>query len=499
MNTVNDVPTTSVDIVSGGAIHASLGGDEGGEGNHVAISDPYFPDNWNDLLKQEEPLDWDAFHKSEVLLQQRSNLETLAILNRISGSISVIASAMLVIHILRSPEGLSTTYHRLMFGISITDILFSSALCLGSLMVPKELDYMIPGAQGNAGTCAFQGFLLFAGWYMPAYYNCSICFYYLAIIKYNKSDAYIAKKLERWFHGVPITVTILAGFLLVAIKSVNAIGQFCFVTPYNPPHCIGIEDGERIEGYSIPCGRGNAAFSKIYLIGIYFALLFSPPTIIVTTMVMMYRTVLKIERNVARYGVGTLRLNVQKYRERGVVVNESNSETTSTTLHTKIMKKIQSCITYWSQSLRNLLTIYRYSNNDGDPGAADAVVVRRRRSSTGTKSKKKRVSRKQSILQQMASGYVMAWVIIWIPALVALQIRRFEVTIISGLLNPLQGLFNFMVFMSPKVRAAKNPRIRRGMGKQPEGNVSWFKACFDAYMLTRPRRRRERTTMNSSI
>ena len=48
---------------------------------------------------------------------------------------------------------------------------------------------------------------------------------------------------------------------------------------------------------------------------------------------------------------------------------------------------------------------------------------------------------------------------------------------------PLQGLFNFLVFMSPKVRSAK--RSRRG-----EENLTWRQAFIKAYMSRGERRRR---------
>ncbi len=109
------------------------------------------------------------------------------------------------------------------------------------------------------------------------------------------------------------------------------------------------------------------------------------------------------------------------------------------------------------------------------------------------KSTKKRVSRKKAILQ-IASGYVAAWVIIWLPGLVALSSPIFETIIVGNLIAPLQGLFNFIVFMSPKVRAAKKPR--RG-GKQQEGDLSWFKSCLEAYMMPRLRNRKQKTTMDA--
>ena len=213
------------------------------------------------LLVDNKPLDWD----DELVLTEKQLFDHMTITNllRTSASISIIASALLIAHILRSHLRLSTTYHRLVLGLSIPDVLFSSTFVLGPLMVPKEMKYEIPGALGTVGTCTAQGFIYMVTLGMSTYYkNCSICCYYLAIIKYNKSDAYIAKKLEGWLHGIPITVSLFTGLVFMAGKYFNPWGTFCFQAPYNPPHCNGYDDGVTVEekGFSIPCGTVRGFF-----------------------------------------------------------------------------------------------------------------------------------------------------------------------------------------------------------------------------------------------
>jgi hypothetical protein len=119
-----------------------------------------------------------------------------------AGSISITASAAIIWHILRSYDGLSTTYHRLVLGLCIADIVFFICHCLIQYEVPKELEYVMPSAQGNVASCDTQGFILTIGAVAASLYNCSMCVYYLAVIKYNKRDAYIRNKLEPWFHGI---------------------------------------------------------------------------------------------------------------------------------------------------------------------------------------------------------------------------------------------------------------------------------------------------------
>ena len=101
------------------------------------------------------------------------------------------------------------TYHHLVFGLAIGDVLFSFFTCvLGNIMAPKEYGYIVSGAMGNQATCDSQGFLNMFGVGMGFLSNSSssICIYYLAIVTFNKNDNYIQTKIEPWFHGISILV-----------------------------------------------------------------------------------------------------------------------------------------------------------------------------------------------------------------------------------------------------------------------------------------------------
>ena len=119
-----------------------------------------FPDSWGDLWKLDQPFDFEAFLNSDLLAAKRNEINTHAIIRRTSGSVSAIASTCLILHILRSHDVISTTYHWLVFGLSVGDIMSSFAcFVLSSTMVPKEMNYFAPGAQGNMTTCTLQGSL----------------------------------------------------------------------------------------------------------------------------------------------------------------------------------------------------------------------------------------------------------------------------------------------------------------------------------------------------
>jgi hypothetical protein len=131
--------------------------------NNTTANTTTFLDSWDDLLKLEKPLDFEAFLNSDLLATKRNQINTRGIIFHATGTVSTIVSTCLIVHILRSHHGLSTTYHRLVFGICIADIMSSFAFVLGSTMAPKEMNYFVPGAQGTTTTCTAQRFTLFVG------------------------------------------------------------------------------------------------------------------------------------------------------------------------------------------------------------------------------------------------------------------------------------------------------------------------------------------------
>ena len=86
----------------------------------------------------------------------------------------------------------------------------------------------------------------------------------------------------------------------------------------------------------------------------------------------------------------------------------------------------------------------------------------------------------------MAAGYSLAWALVYIPFMIAFFLLNSHATLLlAACLTPLQGLFNFLVFMSPKVRSAKQAP-RRGE------NLTWRQAFIKAYMSRGERRRTDR-------
>ncbi len=364
-----------------------------------------------------------------------------AILRGVSGITSVIASSIMVWMILRSYEGLSTPRHRLLFGLCICDILASLSHSTFNAMQPLDIYYSAWNVRGNEATCTAQGFLTTLGGYGGVCYNSALNLYFLAVVKYEKSNEHIRVKIEPFLHGVPIVISFSYSVARLVKEQYNAddSGSMpCIMYYHYPAHCQGYGVGEIRDGFEIPCGRGLDGASTSSIIG--QTLLIIPILIMVGSLGVIYRSVRKREKKLEKYGVGALRATVQ------------NPEITS--------GNYASGATRFSTLLTSIKSLFCRSLK-----SSNKSTVR----SNDAHSKSRAVMHK-------AFGYSFFWFlsygIILIGVILKITTDSFPIAVryMSAILNPLQGLFNLLIYMHPKIMAA-----RRG-GR----NISWCKAFFQA-------------------
>ena len=139
---------------------------------------------------------------------------------RITGSISAVSSSLIIYLIYRSKPKLTTIYHRIMFCMSVADIMASTAMALTTLPMPRnddpyweaifweddELGTVLWRDQTKVGTrqtCAAQGFFYSTGISMMFCYNGMLCMYYACAIAFRMKDAQIRKRIEPFMHILP--------------------------------------------------------------------------------------------------------------------------------------------------------------------------------------------------------------------------------------------------------------------------------------------------------
>lgn len=243
----------------------------------------------------------------EVSLPLYSKPQWLAMLwtPRISSTLSIIGSLLIIFMICRGgKERMKKIHNRLLMGMSFMDIINSVALGLFSTPFPKKLSSIIYGASGSTATCTAQGFFITLGFSVPMY-NCFLCLYYLAVIKYNVKDD-ILEKYEIYAHVISILLP-LAGSTVGAAFGVfrPTIKAYCWVAD-------GCRLSTLLQQVSSSSDPGDDAsptcpvsFQELVAINFvkisYMALTFITFTIIAYSMVSIYLSVRKQTKTMSQY------------------------------------------------------------------------------------------------------------------------------------------------------------------------------------------------------
>ena len=178
-----------------------------------------------------------------------------------TASVSFVTSATVVGMICFSKNKLSSPYRRLLFSLSSSDIIVSSALVTGPFSVPRNATSAL-WAHGNVVTCDLNGILLSAGSGLVNLYMLLLCYYYLCKLKYGMTDRHF-KRIEVYFHAGAILYTLVfslaAGFLHTF--NVTPLAGICFYYAY--PYGCNIKGssnfgqctrGEYFEFFVLCCG-----------------------------------------------------------------------------------------------------------------------------------------------------------------------------------------------------------------------------------------------------
>jgi hypothetical protein len=149
---------------------------------------------------------------------------------RISASLSLFGSSMIIYDIVRDPSKRGSVYHTLMLAMSVIDVFSSIAWGLSTLPIP-EYEYGEPsgvyGAKGNDKTCKLQGFLIQLG-YTSLFYNMSLSFYFLMVVRYGMRENQI-KKLQLWLHVPALVVGFALAFGGIPLYQNDFWG--CYIAP----------------------------------------------------------------------------------------------------------------------------------------------------------------------------------------------------------------------------------------------------------------------------
>jgi len=157
-----------------------------------------------------------------------------------TSSLSFIALTIVAIMVARSrikaSDGsvsrslIHSPYHRIVFGLCISNLLLSLSLLTGPLSTPKS----VPQAFWSIGsdlTCKMNGIGVNLGVISTPLYTLFVAYYCLCKVKSSMTDAEFSSRIEWKLHTLIVIANLAACFAVLFTKSLNsnASGSFCTI------------------------------------------------------------------------------------------------------------------------------------------------------------------------------------------------------------------------------------------------------------------------------
>jgi hypothetical protein len=207
---------------------------------------------------------------------------------KFTAAASVVGSSLIVRDvILRKKDDDFSTRHRLLAGMSVCDILSSSAWFLTSWPVPEDVFWTVWNV-GNDKTCTAQGFFIQWGGIGTVTYNACLALYYLLVIRYGWKNEYISKYVEPWMHFVAISFSLSIAFAALALDLYNPIGWTCGIAPY-PLYCTQSYEDKG----PTTCIRGDNA--RIYQVVFWLGIAITVMIFLAVSMFLVYCKIRTVE------------------------------------------------------------------------------------------------------------------------------------------------------------------------------------------------------------
>ena len=162
-----------------------------------------------------------------------------------TASISFVASTLISAMVAKSrqePSGnltiYSSPYHRIILGISISDLISSIGMMSGPFAPPRGVAPHALWAVGTDATCKADGFFVTFGSGCVPLYTCALCYYCFCKIRKNMSDDTFAHSIEWKLHAAIITYnTVLCTIGLVTNSMHTSLfGSVCIYSAF-PAGC----------------------------------------------------------------------------------------------------------------------------------------------------------------------------------------------------------------------------------------------------------------------
>lgn len=321
----------------------------------------------------------------------------------------------------------SKLQNRLLFPMSILDIIYSLGLAPSTALIPRGSPCTY-GAIGTQFTCTIQGVMVKLGMAVQSY-NAMLCLYYYCVLQCNMHETQI-ERLELYMHIYAIVPTFICSLVPAIFSLYNNNIFFCSIVSrwrYEYP-----PEGFEVNIVAVRVGT----VIKMATIFIVFLNVF----IIAYCMISVYGTARRrVERIESVHFSRSSQQQQQQQRNR--TTNGGGSRALGVTVDS-------------SNEL----------NQRGTGGRAGRIMISRRRTSSFREL--------TTDTKRQALIYVGGYLATWTCPIIALVFNMCEkplpvwIRLLLGLLMPSQGIWNFLGFIRPRFKAVSNLYPQRSFFEQ---------------------------------
>ena len=222
----------------------------------------------------------------------------LAIAPKFTALLSICGSTGIVVKVLSNERRRKKTMHRLVMGMSICDILASIWYFTSTWAIPagtlswfgdgEEETIFWAGGDQDGVSCSFAGYFNQFAVATPLY-NSTLAVFYLLVVKYGWRDNKI-EKIEWILHTIPVGYAFVTSTFAVAAKLYGMVEWTCWILPFNPTIPGDDED-------LTPIQSKFRYFQWIFLFGpVWVCIIF-----ISVIFVILYRKMKSLEQIMDRY------------------------------------------------------------------------------------------------------------------------------------------------------------------------------------------------------
>jgi hypothetical protein len=383
-----------------------------------------------------------------------SHTTVLRVVRTLSSFLSVVGSSLIIGHVMvrarcRNSRNFSPPKNRLLVGLSMSDLIFSLE---NFIFTPLLYPFTEPSA-----LCRFDGFLHSLG-NAAAYYNASLSFYFMAVIRWNIRDADFGRRYEVFCHVLPVGVALTAATTAAILDLYNpkAEGLGCWIEDY-PLGCTEEED-ESVVLLEAPECRGDARMLRLFPTLAIVCPFLVALIVMISSNVLIFRFVRALEHRNARYSSLAMRHNQ----------NAGLSPEASTSTHHSSRRESSSV-----EIMDSTTSVPQPPISNKVSSLASSTSTRRPTSSSSNSNNTAQYYKRSKKIAIQSFCYIGAFfacylpgVLFWISGFIypegQTNGKMFWLQVISAIFFPAQGFFNMLIYLRPQVIAWREAVLDKG-------------------------------------